>query len=147
MDQLAYLLNEHYPEIENIYLCGGAFEQCLQDRPLGLKALQHAISRGVFKNIQRLLIPMQCVFNGKELPFLEEVQANPHLLEPDWAYLPDQQLLVVQHRPDRESGISAAVQVALQQPQPTQPPVNIDTEHLLALEAARLDSRRRRGLL
>jgi hypothetical protein len=145
MNQLAYLLNEHYPEIENIYLCGGSFDQCLQNRPLGLAALEQALSRSVFKNIQRLLIPMQCVHTGKELLFSEDVQANPQLLNPGWTHLVDQQLLVVKNRPNRESTTSAAVQAAIQQPLPTVQPRAVDVEQLTALEAARLDSRR--GLL
>jgi hypothetical protein len=147
IDQLAYLLNSHYPEIENIYLCGGSFDRCLQDRPLGLSAMQRAISRNVFKNIQCMLIPTQCVFNGKEMTFPEEVQANPHLLSPYWMHIPDQQLVVVQHRSDREYAVSAAVQAASAQPISSTAAVTLDAEHLLAVEAARLDSRRRRGLL
>jgi hypothetical protein len=147
IDQLTYLLNSHYPEIENIYLCGGSFDQCLQNRPLGLKALQHAISRTVFKNVRLLLMPTQCVFNGKDITFPEEVQANPHLLEPNWMHIPDQQLVVVQHRSDREYAISAAVRAAALQPISSTAAVTLDAEHLLAVEAARLDSRRRRGLL
>jgi len=147
MDQLAYLLNSYFPEIENIYLCGGSFDRCLQDRPLGLKALQRAISRTVFKNIQRLLIPTQCVFNGNETPFPEELQVNPQLLNPNWVHFPDQQLVIVQHRPNRESTISAAVQAAIQQPVLLTSAVTLDAEHLLAVESARLDSQRQRGLL
>jgi len=147
IDQLVYLLNSHYPEIENIYLCGGSFDRCLQDRPLGLLALQRAVNRTLFKNIQLLLMPTQCVYNGNETPFPEEVRANPQLLNPDWFHIPDQQLVVVQHRADREYAISAAVRAAALQPISSTAAVTLDAEHLLAVEAARLDSRRRRGLL
>jgi hypothetical protein len=147
-DQLAYLLNSYYPEIENIYLCGGAFDQCLRDRPLGILSLQNELKRGAYKNIQSLLIPTQCVFNGKEIPLDEEIAANPQMLDPNWTYFPDQQLLIPQGRPKRESTLSAAVQAAIQQPMP---PAQCNNDDLMrqrsAVEAARIDSHRRRGLL
>jgi hypothetical protein len=143
IDQLVYLLNSHYPEIENIYLCGGSFDRCLQDRPLGLLALQRAINRTLFKNIQLLLMPTQCVYNGNETPFPKEVQANPQLLNPDWFHIPDQQLVIVQHRPTRESGISAAVHKTISSPAAG----TLDVDRQLAVEAARLATQRRRRML
>jgi hypothetical protein len=107
--QLTYLLNSHHPEIRNIYLCGGAFEQCLYDRPLGIKSLQNEIRQGVFKNIQRMLIPTQCVYVSGGGLLSAELKTSTKLLNPNWGYLPDQQLLIPQVLPNRESHVSLAV--------------------------------------
>ena len=82
LDQLVYLLNSQYTDIENIYLGGGAFEHCFKDRPIGLNSLMDAMDLNLFDNVQRLLIPPKCVYtaNGKSLS--DELE----LIDPAWHY-------------------------------------------------------------
>jgi hypothetical protein len=85
MDQVVYLLNSQYPNIKHIYLCGGAFELCLQDRPIGLKS------------------PAQGDLLSDRL----------ELIDPGWRYNQAQDLIHVQGRALREPTTSKDVLAAL----------------------------------
>ena len=109
LDQLVYLLNSQYTDIENIYLSGGAFEQCFKDRPIGLNSLMDAMDLNLFDNVQCLLILPKCVYtaNGKLLS--DELE----LIDPAWYYYQTQDLIYVQGRPLREPTTSEDVLAAL----------------------------------
>ena len=135
LDQLVYLLNSQYPNIEHIYLCGGAFDQCLADRPIGLKSIMNAMILEQFNNVQNLLIPPKCVFTGRG----ELLNNYLDLVDPAWHYNRVQDLIHVQCRPLRESTTSKDVLAALDLEQ-------LD-EQQAALAWARLETKKRRGLL
>lgn len=109
LDQVAYLLNSQYPEVEHIYLCGGAFEQCLKDRPVGLKSLMNAIDLNQFNNVQNLLIPPKCVYTNSGKLLNDKLE----LINPGWYYNQAQDQIHVQGRPLREQTTSKDVLAAL----------------------------------
>ena len=124
MDQVVYLLNSQYPNIKHIYLCGGAFELCLQDRPIGLKSLMNVMALEQFSSVQNLLIPPKCVYTAKlclqDRPIGLKSPAQGDLLsdrleliDPGWRYNQAQDLIHVQGRALREPTTSKDVLAAL----------------------------------
>jgi len=109
LDQVVYLLNSQYPDVENIYLCGGSFEQCLSNRPVGVKSLMVAMNLNQFNNVQRLLIPPKCVYTDSGKLLNDELE----LIDPNWYYNQVQDLIHVQLRPLREQTTSKDVLAAL----------------------------------
>ena len=109
LDQVVYLLNSQYPDVENVYLCGGAFELCLQDRPIGLTSLINAISLEQFDNVKNLLIPPKCVFTSIGVLLNNRLE----LIDPGWHYNQAQDWIHVQSRPLREPTTSKDVLAAL----------------------------------
>ena len=108
-DQLVYLLNSQYPDVESIYLCGGAFEQCLTNRPTGLRSIMDAIDLNQFDNVQNLLIPPKCVYTNSGELLNDELE----LIDPDWYYNQAQDLIHVQCQLLREPTTSKDVLAAL----------------------------------
>ena len=135
MDQVVYLLNSQYPNIQHIYLCGGAFELCLQDRPVGLKSLMNAMALEQFDNVKNLLIPPKCVFTSIGVLLNNRLE----LINPNWHYNQAQDLIHVQGRALREPTTSKDVLAALDLEQ-------MD-EQQAALARVRLETKKRRGLL
>jgi hypothetical protein len=111
MDQVVYLLNSQYPNIQHIYLCGGAFELCLQDRPVGLKSLMNAMALEQFSSVQNLLIPTKCVYTATAQGDL--LSDRLELIDPGWHYNQAQDLIHVQGRALREPTTSKDVLAAL----------------------------------
>jgi hypothetical protein len=109
LDQVVYLLNSQYPDVENIYLCGGSFEQCLSNRPVGVKSLMVAMNLNQFNNVQRLLIPPKCVYTDSGKLLNDELE----LIDTDWYYNQVQDLIHVQLRLLREPTTSKDVLAAL----------------------------------
>jgi hypothetical protein len=145
LDQLVYLINSQYPDVEHIYLCGGAFEHCLKDRPIGLTSLMSAMSLEQFDTVQHLLIPVNCVYTSSG-PLLN---TRPDLIDPGWYYNQAQEWIHVQGRALREPTISKDVLAALNlEPMDKQQSctVQIDNQQA-ALSWARLETKKRRGLL
>lgn len=135
MDQVVYLLNSQYPNIQHIYLCGGAFELCLQDRPVGLKSLMNAMALEQFDNVNNLLIPPKCVFTSIGVLLNNRLE----LINPNWHYNQAQDLIHVQGRALREPTTSKDVLAALDLEQ-------MDGQQA-ALARVRLETKKRRGLL
>jgi hypothetical protein len=109
LDQVVYLINSQYPDVEHIYLCGGAFEQCLKDRPIGLTSLMSAMSLEQFDTVQNLLIPANCVHTSSGLL----LNTRPGLVDPGWYYKQDQDWIHEQGRAFREPTIRKDVLAAL----------------------------------
>jgi hypothetical protein len=109
LDQVVYLINSQYPDVECIYLCGGAFEHCLKDRLVGLKSLMAAMNLNQFDTVQHLLIPANCVYTSSGLL----LNTRPDLIDPYWYYNQAQDWIHVQGRALREPTISKDVLAAL----------------------------------
>ena len=140
MDQVVYLLNSQYPNIQHIYLCGGAFELCLQDRPVGLKSLMNAMALEQFDNVKNLLIPPKCVYTVAQKDNVFNLLNNHlKLINPGWHYNQAQDLIHVQGRALREPTTSKDVLAALDLEQ-------MD-EQQASLARVRLETKKRRGLL
>lgn len=139
-DQLVYLLNSQYPKIENIYMCGGSLEQCLQDRPLGLRSLSTALNLTQFDNVKNLLIPAACVYTALGPPLNDCLE----LIDPGWYYNKDQCMIHVQSSAKRKSTTSKDVSMALQF---AQKQLSTEDAQQAALDWARLETQKRRGVL
>jgi hypothetical protein len=145
LDQLVYLLNSQYPNVGQLYLCGGAFEQCLKDRPVGLEALMNAMGLNLFDTVQHLLIPTKCVSTSQGGLLSDELE----LIDPVWQHNKRRNIIHVQGRIQRDLATSKDVLAALNlEPIDEQPavPAQIDNQQA-ALARARLETKKRRGLL
>lgn len=143
-DQLVYLLNSQYPKIENIYMCGGSLEQCLQDRPLGLRSLSTALNLTQFDNVKNLLILPACVYTNSGL----SLNDCPELIDPGWYYDKNQCIIHVQSPARREPTTSNDVLAALKftSCQLSTVDFTVDNQQA-ALDWARLETQKRRGVL
>jgi hypothetical protein len=61
--QLQYLFNVKFREIENVYFFGGAWNDCLHSRSIGITAFYRAIKNNFFETNKRVLTKLDCVFS------------------------------------------------------------------------------------
>lgn len=62
MEQVRFLCNQHFPNIQDVYYLGGSLHECLLNRPVGIKPMIKSIRNQKFSSPKRVLIPNGCVF-------------------------------------------------------------------------------------
>ena len=83
MLQLQYLFNVKFKDIENIYFFGGAWNNCLHNRPIGITAFYRAIKNNLFETNKKILTKLDCVYSraGYHINNFEDYIPSNYTLE------------------------------------------------------------------